>query len=214
MEQSFQMQVEYGVAGAGEGDEVKRIFLEGNPVLLAITMVRFLSCLLNDVTMAACCLATYPLEVHYHPTTPSSHRAHLTAPNTPQHPPTTPNQAVSLLHSVFDFLAFKNDVAFWKDNRSMEGLSARSILINAVCQLVILLYLFDNDTSTVVLISSGGWMGFASMRVLLAFRATLLLGLSRHVSPLIQPSQSQPHRSPPQNSRRHRHRVLEGHQGL
>lgn len=64
---------------------------------------------------------------------------------------------VSLLHTVFDFLAFKNDVTFWKDNRSMEGLSARSIMVNAFCQLVILLYLFDNDTSTVVLISSGGW---------------------------------------------------------
>ena len=60
-----------------------------------------------------------------------------------------------MLHSVFDFMAFKNDVAFWKENRSMEGLSARSIMINAVCQLIILFYLFDNDTSTVVLISSG-----------------------------------------------------------
>jgi hypothetical protein len=37
---------------------------------------------------------------------------------------------------VFDFLAFKNDIGFWKDNKSMEGLSARSIVINAFCQLV------------------------------------------------------------------------------
>ena len=54
---------------------------------------------------------------------------------------------MSLLHSVFDFLAFKNDVAFWKDNRSMEGLSARSVLVNAFCQLIILLYLFDNEST-------------------------------------------------------------------
>jgi hypothetical protein len=39
MDQSFSMQVNMGVAGDGESDEVKRIFLEGNPVLLAITMV-------------------------------------------------------------------------------------------------------------------------------------------------------------------------------
>ena len=26
--------------------------------------------------------------------------------------------AVSLLHSVFDFLAFKNDVQFWRNNKS------------------------------------------------------------------------------------------------
>jgi len=62
--------------------QVKRIFLEGNPYLLALTM------------------------------------------------------AVSMLHSVFDFLAFKNDIGFWRDNKSMEGLSARSIVINAFCQLV------------------------------------------------------------------------------
>jgi hypothetical protein len=37
----------------------------------------------------------------------------------------------------------------------MEGLSARSIIINAFCQLVIFLYLLDNETSYVVLISSG-----------------------------------------------------------
>lgn len=36
----------------------------------------------------------------------------------------------------------------------MEGLSARSVLINAFCQLVILLYLFDNDTSFVILLSA------------------------------------------------------------
>jgi hypothetical protein len=61
---------------------MKRIFLEGNPYLLALTM------------------------------------------------------AVSMLHSVFDFLAFKNDIGFWRENKSMEGLSARSIVINAFCQLV------------------------------------------------------------------------------
>lgn len=70
-----------------------------------------------------------------------------------------------MLHSVFDFLAFKNDVTFWKDNRSMEGLSARSILVNAFCQFVILLYLFDNETSTVVLISSGAFGFVARGRV-------------------------------------------------
>lgn len=62
---------------------------------------------------------------------------------------------VSLLHSVFDFLAFKNDIGFWKNNQSMEGLSARSIIINAACQLIVFLYLCDNDTSFVVLLSTG-----------------------------------------------------------
>lgn len=111
-------------------------------------------------------------------------------------------------------LAFKNDVGFWKNNKSMKGLSgegmgpsiqggppsagmappgartlprasacscwtpgaravsshtragcaplrpgplppARSVLINAFCQLVIFLYLLDSETSMVVLFSSG-----------------------------------------------------------
>ncbi|CAG9463882.1 unnamed protein product [Pedinophyceae sp. YPF-701] len=62
--------------------------------------------------------------------------------------------SVSLLHSVFDALAFKNDIGFWKSNKSMEGLSARTVVINCVCQLIIALYLLDNDTSIVVLASA------------------------------------------------------------
>lgn len=100
MDNSFKLQEQWGMSSSSEADEVKRIFLEGNPYFLALTV------------------------------------------------------CVSMLHSVFDVLAFKNDIGFWKDNKSMKGLSARSIMINAVCQLIICLYLFDNETSTVVLISS------------------------------------------------------------
>lgn len=100
MDNSFKLQEQWGMSSSSEADEVKRIFLEGNPYFLALTVV------------------------------------------------------VSMFHSLFDVLAFKNDIGFWKDNKSMKGLSARSILINAGCQLIICLYLFDNETSTVVLISS------------------------------------------------------------
>lgn len=62
---------------------------------------------------------------------------------------------VSILHMVFDFLAFKNDVAFWKDTKSMRGLSTRTILVNMVTQSIIFLYLCDNDTSYMILLSSG-----------------------------------------------------------
>jgi hypothetical protein len=62
---------------------------------------------------------------------------------------------VSLLHMIFDFLAFKNDISFWKNNKSMEGLSVRTIFLNTFCQLIIFLYLMDNETSWLVLISSG-----------------------------------------------------------
>ncbi|KAL6752322.1 transmembrane protein [Haematococcus lacustris] len=118
MDQSFSMQRGMGMQAEGEADELKRIFLEGNPILLAVTMV------------------------------------------------------VSLLHTVFDMLAFKNDIGFWKNNKSMEGLSARSVIINAVCQLIILLYLFDNETSYVVLFSSVVGTGIEFWKVTKAMNVT------------------------------------------
>ena len=41
---------------------------------------------------------------------------------------------VSLLHSVFDMLAFKNDIGFWKNKKTIEGLSVKTIIINVFCQ--------------------------------------------------------------------------------
>ncbi|XP_028770920.1 cleft lip and palate transmembrane protein 1 homolog [Neltuma alba] len=101
VDQSFQIHRSYGSMLEGEGDELKRVFLEGNPYLLAVTMV------------------------------------------------------VSLLHSVFDFLAFKNDIQFWNKNKSMEGLSAKSVVVSFISQLIVFLYLLDNDTSWMILASSG-----------------------------------------------------------
>lgn len=46
---------------------------------------------------------------------------------------------VSILHSVFDMLAFKNDIGFWKGKKNVEGLSVRTVAINCVCQVRIVL---------------------------------------------------------------------------
>jgi Cleft lip and palate transmembrane protein 1 (CLPTM1) len=63
--------------------------------------------------------------------------------------------AVSLLHMVFDMLAFKNDISYWRDRKTTEGLSVRSIFLNTGSQVVIFLYLLDNDTSWMVVASAG-----------------------------------------------------------
>jgi len=47
------------------------------------------------------------------------------------------------------------DIQFWNKNKSMEGLSARSVVINFFCQLIVFLYLLDNDTSWMILLSAG-----------------------------------------------------------
>jgi hypothetical protein len=62
---------------------------------------------------------------------------------------------VSLLHTLFDMLAFKNDIQFWSQKKSMEGMSVRSLGVNCFFQTVIFFYLMDNDTSTLILISNG-----------------------------------------------------------
>lgn len=56
---------------------------------------------------------------------------------------------------LFDFLAFKNDVLFWRQRKSYAGLSSRSILWCAFSQIVVFLYLMDAETSLIVLIPAG-----------------------------------------------------------
>uniref|UniRef100_A0A7S0YSI7 Cleft lip and palate associated transmembrane protein n=1 Tax=Polytomella parva TaxID=51329 RepID=A0A7S0YSI7_9CHLO len=118
IESSFQMQTQMGISQDADSDEIKRVFIEGNPYFLALTMF------------------------------------------------------VSLLHTVFDMLAFKNDIGFWRENKSMEGLSARTVIINAACQVIVLLYLFDNDTSFVVLASSFVGTAIEIWKVTKAFSVT------------------------------------------
>ncbi|KAF4318510.1 hypothetical protein JM18_001895 [Phytophthora kernoviae] len=101
MEQNFKNQEATGTSSKRDTDNMKSMFIETNPYLLAVTMV------------------------------------------------------VSLLHSLFDFLAFKNDVSFWKNQKSLVGLSLRTIVLNTFFQLVIFLYLMDNDTSWLILVQSG-----------------------------------------------------------
>ncbi|XP_078591455.1 putative lipid scramblase CLPTM1 [Branchiostoma floridae x Branchiostoma japonicum] len=60
---------------------------------------------------------------------------------------------VSLVHSVFEFLAFKNDIQFWNSRKSLEGLSVRSVFFNVFTSLIVVLYVMDNETNFVVRIS-------------------------------------------------------------
>jgi hypothetical protein len=62
---------------------------------------------------------------------------------------------VSILHTVFEGLAFKNDIQFWNNKESMEGLSVKSLYFELFQNLVIMLYLADNETSWMIVLSQG-----------------------------------------------------------
>ena len=61
--------------------------------------------------------------------------------------------AVSILHSWFAFLAFKNDIGFWKKKSNLEGLSVRTQWSSFVCQFIIFCNLADTgQASTIILV--------------------------------------------------------------
>ncbi|XP_044752283.1 cleft lip and palate transmembrane protein 1-like protein isoform X2 [Coccinella septempunctata] len=59
------------------------------------------------------------------------------------------------VHLLFDFLSFRNEVSFWKNQSSMAGLSSRTVLWRAFSQTIIFLYLLNEKTSLLVLVPSG-----------------------------------------------------------
>lgn len=46
------------------------------------------------------------------------------------------------------------DIQFWRNNKSMMGLSARTVIISFVSQVIVLMYLLDNETSWMIIISA------------------------------------------------------------
>ncbi|CAG0914076.1 unnamed protein product [Notodromas monacha] len=62
---------------------------------------------------------------------------------------------VSVCHLVFDFLAFKNDVEFWRGRRNIVGVSTRALIWRAFSQAVVFVYLWSEESSLLIWIPSG-----------------------------------------------------------
>ncbi|KAL8281049.1 hypothetical protein RQP46_006407 [Phenoliferia psychrophenolica] len=66
---------------------------------------------------------------------------------------------VTILHMLFEFLAFTSDITHWKNKKELVGVSVRTILTNVFVQLIILLYLVDNNENTSWMILGGQGVG-------------------------------------------------------
>ncbi|GAB6027980.1 hypothetical protein CHUAL_002206 [Chamberlinius hualienensis] len=62
---------------------------------------------------------------------------------------------VAALHVLFDFLAFKNDISFWRKRKTMVGLSTKTLVWRCISQTIIFFYLMDENTSQLILIPGG-----------------------------------------------------------
>lgn len=100
VEELFATQQAMGLSSSDDAEEMKRMLVETNPVLLGTTAV------------------------------------------------------VSALHTLLEMLAFKSDVAHWRRATSMEGVSVRSMFWKLGMDVVVLLYLLDNETSWMIVLSA------------------------------------------------------------
>jgi len=60
----------------------------------------------------------------------------------------------SALHLLFEFLTFKSEVSFWKQNKDLTGLSVRSLFLDMIGQTIILFFLIEKDSSLLMTIPS------------------------------------------------------------
>ena len=56
------------------------------------------------------------------------------------------------LHLLFEFLTFKNEVSFWRHNKDLTGLSVRSLFLDLLGQVVILMFLIEKNSSLLMIL--------------------------------------------------------------
>ena len=62
---------------------------------------------------------------------------------------------VMCLHTLFEMLAFKNDISFWHNKDNMEGISVKALYMQIGMSVIVLMYLMDNETSIVIIVPQG-----------------------------------------------------------
>ena len=121
-----------GVHGEEAMDEMRRVFTETSPWLLGLTMVRRqIRIRSREIARDRHQIPVAGLGIRFRDrirVVEGEYLCHAA-------------QVVSLLHTLFDMLAFKNDIAFWRNNKSMVGISLQSMLLGLFSQAADLLWL-------------------------------------------------------------------------
>lgn len=71
----------------------------------------------------------------------------------------------SLLHLLFECLAFQSDISFWNENKSLAGLSTRAVVTDLFSQIIVFLFLIESDTSLLVTIPAFFGIGIQAWKV-------------------------------------------------
>lgn len=62
---------------------------------------------------------------------------------------------VSIFHLLFEFLAFRNDINFWRRRKTTVGLSLKTLAWRSISQIIIFFYLYIEKSSAIILVPSG-----------------------------------------------------------
>nr|CDS33386.1 cleft lip and palate transmembrane protein [Hymenolepis microstoma] len=89
---------------------------------------------------------------------------------------------VSAFHLFFDFLAFKNDVHFWRNTENTSGISIRTVIWRCISTSIIFLYLYEEKSSMLVVVPAGismvieYWKLCRMAKVTFTFRSGISVG--------------------------------------
>ena len=83
-------------------------------------------------------------------------------------------QVIAIVHIIFEYLAFRDDLSFFSRQKSFVGLSSSGLYFAFIRNLIVFLYLLDNDTSWMVLFSVAKDTIYSLWKVLQVLRPNII----------------------------------------
>jgi len=93
-------------------------------------------------------------------------------------------QVIAMVHIVFEYLAFRDDLSFFSRQKSFTGLSSSGLYFAFIRNLIVFLYLFDNDTSWIVLFSVAKDALYTLWKILQVLRPNIIAAYAAWKRPI------------------------------